>query len=191
MSAEHFGALGAFYLERALQQAPAATRITDKMTTNFLFAGLIHLALPNAAIIHAIRDPADTCVSCFATHFSNANEHTYDLGELGRYYRHYRALMAHWHNVLPPGRIMDVEYEELVADPEAAARRIVSHCGLPWDPRCLDFHQTARPVRTASAVQVRQPIYKNSLGRWRKYESFLAPLLRELEPLASAAWATQ
>jgi hypothetical protein len=181
MSAEHFRALGALYLNRIAQQAPKAARITDKMTVNFLFAGLIHLALPDATIIHAVRDAADTCVSCFATHFSAGHAHSYDLAELGRYHRHYRALMAHWHEVLPPGRIMDVHYEELVADLEGVARRIVSHCGLVWDVRCLDFSRTERPIRTASAAQARKPIYKDSVGRWRKYQAFLGPLLAELD----------
>jgi tetratricopeptide (TPR) repeat protein len=183
MSGDHFRALGALYVEKLTCLAPAATRITDKMTVNFLFAGLIHLALPNATIIHAVRDPADTCVSCFATHFTAVHAHTHDLAELGRYYRHYRALMAHWHAVLPPGRIMDVPYEDLVADVEGVARRIVAHCRLPWDARCLDFHRTERAVRTASATQVRKPIYANSVGRWRKYQAFLGPLLTELRPL--------
>jgi tetratricopeptide (TPR) repeat protein len=185
MSAAHLRALGALYVEGIARQAPAAKRITDKMTINFLFAGLIHLALPNATIIHAVRDAADTCVSCFATHFTKAHAHTYDLAELGRYYRHYQALMAHWHDVLPPGRIMDVQYEELIADPEGVARRIVSHCGLAWDARCLDFHRTKRAIRTASASQVRKPIYKDSVGRWRKFEPFLGPLFAELQHSAA------
>lgn len=184
MSGEHFRVLGASYLEKITRLAPGALRVTDKMTVNFLFVGLIHLALPNATIIHAVRDPADTCVSCFATHFTNGNAHTYDLAELGRYYRHYQTLMRHWHAVLPPGRIMDVQYEDLVADLEGVARRIVAHCGLSWDARCLDFHRTERAVRTASAAQVRKPIYKDSVGRWRKFESHLAPLFSELEPAA-------
>jgi tetratricopeptide (TPR) repeat protein len=184
MSGEHFRALGASYLEKITQPAPDALRVTDKMTVNFLFLGLIHLALPNATIIHAVRDPADTCVSCFATHFTNGQAHTYDLAELGRYYRHYQVLMRHWHAVLPPGRIMDVRYEELVGDLEGVARRIVGHCGLGWEARCLDFHRTKRAVRTASAAQVRKPINKDSVGRWRKFEPFLGPLLAELEPVA-------
>lgn len=182
MSAEHIHALGGLYLDKITRQAPQALRITDKMTVNFLFVGLIHLVLPNATIIHAVRDPADTCVSCFATHFTTGHAQTYDLGELGRYYRHYQTLMKHWRNVLPKGRIMDVQYEELVADPEGVARRIVSHCGLSWDSRCLDFHRTDRAVRTASAAQVRKAIYKDSVGRWRKFEPFLEPLFAELEP---------
>jgi tetratricopeptide (TPR) repeat protein len=186
MSEAHFRALGALYLDRLVQRAPGATRITDKMTVNFLFAGLIHLALPNATIIHAVRDPLDTCVSCFSVHFTKGQNHTYDLAELGRYYRHYQALMAHWHDVLPPGRIIDVHYEELVGDLEGVARRIVGHCGLAWDPRCLDFHRTVRSVRTASATQVRQSIYNTSIGRWRRYEKFLGPLLAELETPSSS-----
>jgi tetratricopeptide (TPR) repeat protein len=182
MSAEHFRNLGALYVEKLSQRAPGVARITDKMPANFLFAGLIHLALPNAVIIHAIRDPVDTCVSCFSVHFTRGQMQTYDLAELGRYYRHYRALMAHWRHVLPPGRIIDVHYEDLVGDLEAVARRIIAQSGLAWDARCLDFHRTERPVRTASAAQVRQPIYQSAMGRWRRYENFLGPLLAELAP---------
>jgi hypothetical protein len=142
-------------------------------------AGFIHLALPNATIIHAVRNPADTCVSCYSLLFVD-QKYTYDLAELGRYHRHYQALMTHWHSVLPPGRIIDVHYEDLVGNLDSVAQRIVAHCGLPWDPRCLDFHRTERPVRTASATQVRRPIYGSSVGRWRRYEPFLAPLLATL-----------
>lgn len=182
MSAEHFRALGALYLEKLRRRAPGAARITDKLPANFLFTGLIHLALPNATIIHVVRDPLDTCVSCFSVHFTRGQAHTYDLAELGRYFRHYQALMAHWRQVLPPGRILDLNYEELVSDLEGVARRLIAHCGLAWDARCLDFHRSERSVRTASATQVRLPIYKTSVGRWRKYESFLGPLLAELAP---------
>jgi tetratricopeptide (TPR) repeat protein len=187
MSPEHFHKLGMLYTDRIGQRAPSAKRITDKMTTNFLFAGLIHLALPNATIIHAVRDPLDTCVSCFATHFTSGHEHTYDLAELGRYYGHYRKLMAHWHEVLPPNRILDVHYEELVNDVEGVARRIVAHCGLDWDAHCLDFHRNERPIRTASAVQVRRPIYRESVGRRQKYQDFLGPLLAEFAPPPATA----
>jgi Flp pilus assembly protein TadD len=185
LSAEHFRRLGSRYVEALSRRAPAALRITDKMPANFLFVGLIHLALPNAAIIHAVRDPVDTCVSCFAVHFTRGQTHTYDLAELGRYYRHYQALMTHWHRVLPPGRILDVHYEELVGDVEKAARGILAHCGLGWDERCLAFYRTERAVRTASAVQVRRPIYTGSIGRWRRFERFLGPLLAELAPTAT------
>jgi tetratricopeptide (TPR) repeat protein len=180
ISGKHFRELGARYLAGIELLAPAASHVTDKMPTNFLYAGLIHLALPHATIIHTVRDPVDTCISCFSRLFTEVNFQTYDLAELGRYYRHYKALMAHWHRVLPTARILDVSYEETVADLEGAARRILGHCGLPWNPRCLDFHLTERVVRTASATQVRQPIYTSSVGRWRAYESMLGPLLAEL-----------
>jgi tetratricopeptide (TPR) repeat protein len=180
MSDEDFRDLGARYLAEIKPLAPNAMRISNKMPGNFIFAGLIHLVLPNAPIIHVIRDPVDTCLSCFSILFSAEQNHTYDLAELGRYYRHYRALMAHWHGVLPAGRILDVRYEDVVADLEGQARRIIAHCGLDWNPRCLAFHQTERPVRTASATQVRQPIYNSSIGRWRVHEPFLGPLLAQL-----------
>jgi hypothetical protein len=156
-------------------------RITDKMPSNYYFAGLIRLALPNARIIHTVRDPVDTCVSCFSKLFSAEQNHTYDLAELGRYYRQYAKLMAHWRGVLPEGGMLDVRYEDVVADLEGQARRIIAYCGLPWDDRCLSFHATDRPVRTASATQVRQPIYTSAVGRWKAYEAYLGPLLNELQ----------
>jgi tetratricopeptide (TPR) repeat protein len=180
MSGEHFRKLGLTYLAGVRQLAPAASHIVDKMPANFVFAGLIHLALPNATIIHAVRDPVDTCISCFSKLFTEGNFQTYDLAELGRYYRHYQALMQHWHEVLPPQRILDVHYEDTVADVDSAARRIVAHCGLPWDQRCLEFYSTTRIVRTSSAAQVRKPIYTSSIGRRHSYGASLEPLLAEL-----------
>ena len=182
MQSEHFRELGGRYLAGIEQLAPAASHITDKMPANFVFAGLIHLALPNAAIIHTVRDPRDTCISCFSKLFTEGNFQTYDLAELGRYYRHYRALMAHWHRVLPAASILDLNYEDVVGDVEAAARCILTHCHLPWDPICLDFHRTERVVRTSSAAQVRKPLYASSVGRWREYQHFLDPLMLELMP---------
>jgi tetratricopeptide (TPR) repeat protein len=173
--------IGTRYVASLRRLAPTGERVTDKMPSNYYFAGLIHLALPNAKIIHSVRDPVDTCVSCFSKLFSAEQNHTYNLGELGRYYKRYERLMAHWHRVLPSGRILDVRYEDVVADLEAQARRIIAHCQLPWDDRCLSFHQTNRPVRTASATQVRRPIYKDSVGRWRVYEEHIGPLLTALE----------
>jgi tetratricopeptide (TPR) repeat protein len=183
MSRERLRRVGERYVSEIIHLSSNAAHIIDKMPLNFLFVGLIHLALPNARIIHAVRDPVDTCVSCFARLFDAGQYHTYDLAELGRYYRHYRALMEHWHNVLPAGRILDVRYEEVVADLEAQARRIVAHCELQWDPRCLAFHETDRPVRTASAAQVRRPLYRSAIGRSRIYHSFLTPLRAALEEL--------
>jgi hypothetical protein len=188
-------AIGASYVAFARKLASAASAasstnresaksdveyVTDKMPSNYYFAGLIHLALPNAKIIHTIRDPVDTCVSCFSKLFQTEQYCTYDLGELGRYYRRYERLMEHWRRVLPPGRILDVRYEDVVTDIEGQARRIISHCGLPWHDNCAAFHQTDRPVRTASATQVRQPIYNNAIGRWRAYADHLQPLLTAL-----------
>jgi tetratricopeptide (TPR) repeat protein len=172
--------IGARYISELHRLAPDGERVTDKMPSNYYFAGLIHLALPNAKIVHTIRDPIDTCLSCYSRLFASVQDHTYDLGELGRYYRRYERLMAHWRRVLPPGRILDVRYEDVVADLEGQARRIISSCGLPWDDRCLSFHETERPVRTASATQVRRPIYQSAVGRWRAYGAHLAPLLEAL-----------
>jgi hypothetical protein len=172
--------LGADYLHAVRQLAPAAERITDKMPGNFLLAGLIHLALPNARIIHACRDLRDTAFSCFSLLFTGGQSYSFDLGELGRYCRGYQKLMAHWHAVMP-GVILDVHYEEVVGDLEPQARRIITHCGLDWDDACLDFYRTQRSVRTASAAQVRQPIYHSSIGRWRPHEASLQPLLQALE----------
>ena len=177
---EQFRQIGESYLAKIKRLAPAAARVVDKMPANYLNVGLIHLALPNAPIIHVVRDPVDTCISCFSQLFTGELNYTYDLAELGRYYGHCQALMAHWHQVLPLGRILDVRYEEVVANLEGMARRIVAHCGLEWDAHCLAFHQTKRPIRTASVTQVRRPIYKSSMGHRFKYETFLAPLLAEL-----------
>jgi len=172
--------IGARYLDRLREHSPDAQRVTDKMPSNYYFAGLIHLALPNAKIVHTIRDPLDTCISCFSKLFTAEQSFTYDLAELGRHYKRYDRLMAHWRGVLPPGRILDVRYEDVVADLQGQARRIIAHCGLPWDERCLSFHETDRPVRTASATQVRQPIYQSAVGRWRAYQKHLRPLLSSL-----------
>ena len=180
MSGEQFRQLGASYLQRIRATAPAASRIVNKMPENFRFAGMIALALPNARILHVRRDPVDTCFSCFSTLFSESQPYTYDLAELGRYYRAYEALMDVWRRVLPQGMVIEVQYEDVVADLEGQARRILGHCGLEWDARCLEFHRNARSVRTASLAQVRRPLYKSSVGRWRPYQPFLGPLLAAL-----------
>ena len=172
--------IGARYVAELRKLARSAPSITDKMPSNFYFAGLIHLTLPHAHIIHTVRDPADTCVSCFSKLFSAQQNYSYDLGELGRYHRRYQGLMAHWRRVLPPERLLDVRYEDVVADLEGKARRIIAHCGLAWDDRCLAFHRTERAVKTASATQVRQPIYRSAVGRWMAYKEFLGPLLEAL-----------
>ncbi len=172
--------LGTRYLCGIRNIAPNAERVTDKMPYNFRFAGLIHLALPNARIIHTRRDPVDTCVSCFSTLFLRGQPFAYELGELGRYYRGYERLMDHWRAVLPEGVMLEVRYEQLVADFEGQARRIVAHCGLAWDEACLAFYKTQRPVKSASAPQVYQPLYNTSVGRGSRYGDLLGPLLDAL-----------
>jgi tetratricopeptide (TPR) repeat protein len=172
--------IGSRYLAELSRLAPEAERVTDKRLSNYFFVGLIHLALPEAKIIHSVRNPLDTCISCFSKLFTDEVNHTYDLGELGRYYKRYERLMTHWHRVLPQQSILEVRYEDVIGDFEEQARHIIGYCGLPWDPRCLAFHRTNRPVRTASATQVRQPIYTTAVGRWRLYEEYLKPLLQGL-----------
>jgi tetratricopeptide (TPR) repeat protein len=180
LSGENLRQFGCDYLAAISIAAPEAKRITDKMPSNFSFAGLIHLALPNARIIHTRRDPLDTCFSCFFKVFGGDQPFAYDLGELGRYYRAYEALMEHWRHVLPQGVMLEVQYEDIVADLEGQARRLISACGLEWNDACLEFYRTQRPVWTASFAQVRQPIYKSSVGRWRRYEKQLQPLIDAL-----------
>jgi tetratricopeptide (TPR) repeat protein len=184
VSHETLRRLGERYLcALARTAAPTASpteRVVDKLPTNFLSLGLIHLALPNARIIHVCRDPVDTCLSCFSMLFAGPMPYSYELGEIGRYYRAYAELVAHWRSVLPPGVMIDVHYEEVVSDLEAQARRMVAHCGLAWEDACLAFHQTRRLVRTASATQVRQPLYRSAIGRWRPYRRLLGPLWQTL-----------
>jgi hypothetical protein len=181
ISADELRQLGASYVEAVRRKAPTAVRITDKMPGNFDRAGLIHLALPNARIIHACRDLRDVAFSCFSQNFAVGHECTNDLAELGRYCCAYAQLMEHWRTVLPKDAILEVQYEELVADLEHQARRLVTHCGLEWDDACLTFYETERSVLTASATQVRRPLYQSSIGRWRPHEARLQPLLKELE----------
>ena len=168
------------YLEALPPSGSGKARVTDKTVGNLELIGLVHLILPNAAIIHCRRDPRDVCVSCFSTRFSGGHDYAYDLSELGRYWRAYDGLMSHWRAVLPPGRVFEVEYEALVDDLEGWARRLIAHLGLEWDEACLRFYESPREVRTASFAQVRRPIYKESVGRWRRFASHLGPLLEAL-----------
>lgn len=179
--------IGAAYVKRLRRHSAGAARITDKMPSNYFFIGLIHLALPHARIVHVMRDPVETCFSCYSKLFTGELSHTYDLAELGRYYRKYAELMAHWRAVLPRGRMLEISYEDVVTDLDAAARALIAHCGLPWDARCLAFHQHRRPVKTASASQVRRPIYRSSQTRSQAYRGHLAPLLEALGDLAPGA----
>lgn len=170
--------IGEDYLKRVWKLSPESAFITDKMPANFFYLGLIHLALPNAKIIHAMRDPMDSCFSCYSRLFNDTMEFAYDQGTLGRYYARYIKLMQHWHKVLPAGTILDLPYEKMVDDTEAQARRVLEFVGLPWDENCLQFHKNDRLVKTASVAQVRKPIYKTSVARWKHFGQHLTPLLR-------------
>ncbi|MFM0642539.1 sulfotransferase [Paraburkholderia metrosideri] len=179
-AAQFLGQLGQAYLSRVAPLAEGRARLVDKMPGNFLYAGLIPLILPGARVIHVRRDPVDTCLSCYTKLFGGEQQFTYNQSELGVFYRHYERLMAHWREVLPSERFIEVDYETVVDNLEGEARRLVDFLGLPWDAACLSFHDNRRVVRTASVNQVRQPIYKTSKGRWKAYAGYLAPLLEAL-----------
>jgi len=177
---EDLARLGNAYLDRVRPLARGRPHIVDKMPANFLHAGLIHLALPGARIIHCRRDPVDTCFSCYSKLFAAQQMFAYDLTELGTFHRAYQALMAHWREVLPPDRFIEVDYEAVVDDLEREARRLVDFLGLAWDDASLRFYETQRQVQTASLNQVRRPIYKTSAGRWKPHAAHLGPLLAAL-----------
>jgi tetratricopeptide (TPR) repeat protein len=181
------GELRRSYLDRARRTACGKPYFVDKTPGNFLHLGLASLILPEARIIHCRRDPLDTCLSCYTTLFTDGHEYSYDLGELGRYYGFYRELMAYWHSILPPGNLLELDYELLVDDTEGQARRIFEFCGLTWEPGCLRFHETKRHVKTASFNQVRSPVYRTSIRRAEKFRPWLgtleAALANTLTPL--------
>lgn len=156
-----------------------SAHITDKMPHNFVNLGLIALLFPNAPIIHCKRDALDNCLSIFFQNFGGEHPYAYDLANLGHHHRQYQRLMAHWHEVLP-GRILDINYEDTIVDPEYWSRRLIDHVGLEWDDACLAPHKQERTVKTASHWQVRQPIYKTSVQRWKHYEKYLGPLKETL-----------
>jgi tetratricopeptide (TPR) repeat protein len=170
-------AIGADYCARL--PAVEAARIVDKTPLNFLYVGLLRAALPRARIIHVRRQPLEVCYAIYKTLFRMAYPFSYSLEDLGAYYLAYRRLMAHWRATDPTG-MLEVEYEDLVLNQEAVTRRLVDYCGLPWQSACLAFEQNAQPTLTASAAQVRQPIYRSSLDRTRVYAAELEPLARLL-----------
>lgn len=167
------------YLDRLAQLSPDTRYVTDKMPQNFLHLGLIALLFPQAHIIHCMREPLDTCLSCYFHDFASYHPYVYQLENLGLYYRHYQRLMRHWREVLPLP-IHDVSYEALVEDQEAVTRDMLAFCGLEWDARCLRHHENKRFVNTLSYSQVRKPIYKGAVQRWRHYEAYLEPLKQAL-----------
>ena len=175
--------LGGDYLQHsAAHRSDAARFFTDKMPANFLHVGLIHLVLPQAIIIDARRDPMDTCIGNFRQLFAQGKNQSYDLMELGEYYLEYRRLMDHWDAVLP-GRVLKVQYEDVVRDLETEVRQDSAALRLPFEEACLDFHSSKRPVNTASSEQVRLPIYGDAVGFWKNYESHLTELKQILQPV--------
>jgi len=186
LSAGDSASLGAAYLEGvAVHRRLGRRYFIDKMPNNFLHIGLIQLILPRAKIIDARRHPIGACFSAFKQHFAQGQAFTYDLGDLGRYYRDYVALMAHVDRVLP-GRVCRVIYEDLVDDTEGEVRRLLDHCRLPFEPACLAFYENDRAVRTVSSEQVRRPIFRDALEQWRNYEPWLGPLVQTLGPTLEA-----
>jgi hypothetical protein len=156
-----------------------AARIIDKTPLNFLYVGLLRAALPKARIIHVRRRPLEVCYAIYKTLFRMAYPFSYSLDDLGAYYLAYRQLMAHW-RALDPDGLLEIDYEDLVVNQEAVTRRLVDYCGLSWQPACLAFERNAQPTLTASAAQVRQPLYRSSLDRASAYLSELEPLVRIL-----------
>ena len=183
LSAGELRALGERYLEQTrVQRKSAAPHFIDKMPNNYMHVGLIHLILPNAKIVDVRRHPLGCCFSNFKQHYARGQSFSYSLDDVGRYYRDYVELMAHFDAVLP-GRVHRVIYERLVEDTEAEVRRLLEYCGLPFDERCLRFYENERAVRTASSEQVRRPIYREGMDHWRHFEPWLGPLKAALGPV--------
>ena len=175
---EDISAVAASHLDKLRAMAPEAARVVDKMPRNSFNLGLLAVLFPQARFIHCRRDPRDVCLSCFTRYFSKGQPFSWDLVELGQYYREYERLSRHWQHVLGD-RILDVRYEELTADTESGTRRLLDFIGMQWHDRCLEFHRTDRRI-TTNPVQVRQPVYRSSVARWRRFESHLGPLIDAL-----------
>lgn len=180
LSAAKVADMAARYLRKLDFHSADAKRVTDKMPHNFLVLGLIALLFPEARVIHCHRDPLDNCLSIYTNWFNEKHGYAADQDALGRYYRQYERLMAHWRNVLPI-KMLEVRYEDIVADLETEARRMIDFLGLAWDPACLRFHEAKRGVTTISRWQVRQPIYNSSVGRWKAFEPHIGPLIKALD----------
>jgi hypothetical protein len=177
------------YLHTLAQIGGPAQRVVDKMPENFLYLGTIAAMFPRARIIHCRRNPFDVCLSCYFQNF-NRIHFSWSLEDLGHYHREYERLMAHWRRVLPL-QMLEVRYEDLIVRQQEVSREIVAFCGLEWEDSCLAFHANPRPVRTASALQVRRPIYARSMERWKKYAAHLEPLRRALGLDASSLQVPQ
>jgi len=176
-----FKNIGNDYLNKVWELSPKSKFISDKMPANFFNLGLIYLALPNAKIIHAMRDPMDSCFSNYSRLFRDDMRFTYSQETIGNHYKSYHTIMEHWKKVLPNDFICDMQYEEMVDDTEKEAKRLTSFLGLEWDPNCLKFYDNKRNVKTASMMQVRKPIYKTSLARWKNFAKHLKPLYNKVK----------
>lgn len=180
-------AIGHAYIEKTRKLTRGAARFTDKMPLNFFYAALIHRALPNARIVALRRGPVDSCLSNFRQLFSTGFSYynfALDIGDTAQYFKAFDALLSHWQQHLPARNFMELHYEDIVHDQEAQTRRLLNFCGLEWNEACLRFHENDAPVSTASSVQVRQPLYSSSIGRWKKYGACLDDLRRDLAPIS-------
>ena len=185
LTSEQLRRLGADYSQKLSQKSSTHRYISDKMTGNFIHIGMIKLMFPNAKIIHCVRHPLDNCLSIFKNYFhSNGHHYAYDLEEIAQYYLHYHRLMDHWHQLLP-GFVHDIHYESLVSAPDEKIHALLNFCDLQWQDNCLDFYKNKREVKTASAVQVRQPLHSGSVELWRQYETELAPVSKVLSNILS------
>ena len=174
-----FGELGQRYVDSIRRYGKLGPLLIDKTPLNYLYIGLISLALPKARIVHVRRNPMDSCYGMYRTLFRAGYPFSYDLDDLSRYYIAYHDLMSHWRSVVP-GKFLEVQYERLVEKQEQVSREIVDYCGLDWEPKCLEFHKNTSAVSTASSAQVRRPVYKDALQRWRRYEKQLQPVADKL-----------
>jgi hypothetical protein len=176
---QDFARMGEKYLNDTRIYRTGKPHFIDKMPNNFRHLGLIHLMLPNAKIIDARREPMACCFGNLKQLFANGQEFTYSVEDIARYYRTYLELMRHWDTALP-GRVLRVHHEDVVDDLEGSVRRILDFCELEFEPGCVEFHKTARSIRTASSEQVRQPIYREGLDQWKNFEPWLGPLKEAL-----------
>jgi hypothetical protein len=174
--------LGGAYVNQLAEQHQGHSYVVDKTPTNFLYAGFLRLILPNARVIHCVRNPMDTCVSCHNLLFGIGQEYSYNQEELGRFYRAYARLMEHFDLVMP-GKMLKIRYEDVVESQEFETKRMLEFLDLPWEDACLAFHKTERSVLTSSSGQVRRPLYKSSVARWKRYEKHLGPLIEALGTL--------
>jgi hypothetical protein len=184
LTRQHWQSIGEQFLQQAQRHRQTeAPFFIDKLPNNFIYVGLILLAMPNAKIINTVRNPIDNCFGCFKQLWAEGQHFTYDLEDLGRYYRDYHRLMAHWQQVFPH-KIYSVHYENVVDNLEDNVQQLLDYCGLPMEQQCLRFHETERAVNTASSEQVRQPIYKSALAYWKHFDAHLQPLKTALGDLA-------